>query len=107
MSYTSADVSGIGFNDSVLETKSRENSFVSVVHQIVTFSGSIEVDVKTVCVFHDEFATAHQTKSRPDFISVLCLNLVKIFRQIAITLNVFADNICDNFFVSGTEAERM
>ena len=55
--------------------------------------------MKGIGVFHHEFARAHHTKTRADFITEFGLNLIKIKRQLLVAANFRAGNVGNHFFV--------
>jgi hypothetical protein len=101
----SPDIAGISFNDSEVETQTREDRLVGVVHQIVVDQCTLFVRVERVRIFHYEFAAAHQTKTWTNFIAIFRLDLIETCRQIAIRFDVVSNIIGDDLFVGGTQTE--
>ena len=82
-----------------------ENTLVGCAHVLV-FAFQIDVvQVKTVGIFHQEFASAHHPETRTDFIAEFGLDLVQVYRQLAITVDVATDQIGDHFFMRRAEHE--
>ena len=61
--------------------------------------------MKAVGILHQEFAPAHHPETRPDFVAELGLNLVEVHRQLAITADIAAHQIGDDFFMRRPEHE--
>jgi hypothetical protein len=55
--------------------------------------------MERVGVLHDEFAAAHDAKTRPYLVAELQLDLIEIDRQLAIALQFAPRNVGDHLFV--------
>src|SRR5699024_7226410 len=60
--------------------------------------------VERVGVLHDEFTRPHDAETRTDFIAELGLDLVIIYRQLPITVDVLLDEAGYDFLVRRAEA---
>ena len=57
--------------------------------------------MKGIGILHDKFSAAHQTEAGPNLIAELCLDLVKIDRQLAIGAQQVCGEGRDHLFVGG------
>ena len=105
MRARSADGARIRGNRAIAQAKAREDASICVVHILVLAFQVVEVGVKRICVLHDKFARAHDTKARPYFVPEFGLNLVQIQRQLPVGANVLSRNIGDDFFVGWPKTE--
>ena len=61
--------------------------------------------MERVGVLHQEFAGAHDAEARTDLVAKLGLNLIVVDRKLAVTLEVVARDVGDDFLVRGAQAE--
>ena len=84
MRKASANAATICLDSTGFQSQAIKNSLISVVHGLVTIGHTLCIGIKGIGIFHNEFACAHDTESRPNLISKLGLNLVQVERQLAI-----------------------
>ena len=80
MGKASANAATVCLDSTGFQSQAIKNSLISVVHGLVTTGHTLCIGIKRIGVFHNEFARAHDTKPRPNFISKLGLNLVQVER---------------------------
>ena len=73
-----ADGAAVGGHGAVTQPEAVKNLAVGSRHHLVAGFGGGLVAVKAVGVLHDEFAPAHQAKTRPAFVAEFGLYLVEI-----------------------------
>ena len=95
----------IGSNGAVAQAKTIKDFAVSRRHILITGFGAGCVFIKTVSVFHDEFAPAHQAKTRAAFVTKFGLDLIQIFRQLFIAFELLPRDVSDHFFTGGLDDE--
>ena len=100
-----ADGAAVGGYHAKLEAQAGEDTAVGLAHGFVGDFQRGLVDVKRVGIFHDELACPHHPEAGPDFIAKLRLDLVVDHWELAIALDLAAENVGDHFLVSGAEAE--
>ena len=100
-----ADGAAVGGHGAVAQAEAVKNLAVSRRHHLIAGLGRSLVAVKAVGILHDEFAPAHQTKTRPAFVAELGLDLVKILGQLLVAADVLAHHVGDDFFAGGLHHE--
>ena len=83
---------------SVAQSKAVENLAISLRHHLVTGLGRHLVAVKGIGILHDELAPTHQAKAGPTLVAELGLDLVKVFGQLLIALDLVACNVRHHLF---------
>ncbi len=81
----------------------REDAGVGVIHFLVADLRGFVAHVETVGVLHDELARAHQAEARADFVAEFHLDLIKVFRKLAVRVDLGRDEERDDFLVRGAE----
>jgi hypothetical protein len=100
-----ADRAGIGSDGTELQSETSEYARIGVEHVAVFALQVIETAVERVPVLHQEFAAAHDTETRPDFVAKLDLYLVEVHGQLAVALHLLAYDIGNHLFVRRTNDE--
>src|SRR5690625_147886 len=100
---TSTHHPGISLNDHIIQAATGKKCFISLPHRRINLGRFLIIYVKAVTILHQKFPRAHQSKTRPDFISEFHLDLVKILRKIPIARNLVADQRSDDFLVRRPE----
>ena len=59
MTVISADLTRVGQNGAIFNTAFRKDTTVCVIHRFITLNHAFTINVKRVCILHDEFTTAH------------------------------------------------
>ena len=98
-----ADDAGVGLDGESLQTTALEDARVGIVHLAVAGGGRLVADIEAVGVLHDELARAHQTEARADFVAELDLDLVEIFRELAVGADLVGGERGDDLLVRGAE----
>ena len=78
---------------------------VRLVHGVVSGLQRRLVDVERVRVLHEELARAHHAEARPALVAEFHLDLVEVRRQLAVTLELVARDVGDDFLVRRPQAE--
>ena len=100
-----ADGAAVGLDRAELDAEAREDALVGLEHPPILAVGIRIVDVEGVAVLHDELAAAHQPEARADLVAELRLDLEQVDRQLLVALDDLADDVGDDLFVRGAEAE--
>ena len=98
-------VAGVCFNGPEVQLHSAQNTLVAVVHFLI---GGIEtglVEMEGIAIFHDELASTHDPKPWTSFVAKFSLNLIKIYRQLSLGLDLSAKNVGYDLFVGRAKAE--
>ena len=101
----SSDSARIRFYRAKCQSASCKDLVISIVHFLIALIQTFIISVEGISVFHNKFTTSHQSKARSCFISVLCLDLIKIHRKLTVGRNVVANDICKDFFVCWAQAK--
>ena len=80
LAHVSANGAAVCGHGPVTQAKAVEYRAIGFGHGLVTALGTVQITVKAVRVLHDEFAPAHQAKTRTALIAEFGLDLVEIFR---------------------------
>src|SRR5688500_9180678 len=88
-----------------METKARKNALISGIHLIVGLLQRGLIDMKRIGIFHDEFTRSHHAKAWTAFVAKFGLDLVDIYRQLFVTVELIAHKIGDIFFMGRSKAE--
>ena len=78
---------------------------VSFEHLFIGAVRRRAVYIERVCILHDELAAAHQSKTWPDLVAKLGLDLVEIERHLAIAFYLPSHHVGNNFFMGWAHAE--
>src|SRR6056297_1242931 len=78
MGRTAANRTTIGFYRTKMQATTLENITIGLIHFLVGEISTGIVKVKRIGILHNEFAPPHETKTRPDLIAKLGLNLIQI-----------------------------
>ena len=105
MGVAAADGAGVRLDRPEGQAASGKDLFISLVHDPVTFVQSGVIPVEGVSILHDEFTAAHQSESGAGFVSVFCLDLIEVHRQLTVGRDVVSDDISEDLLVSRPEAE--
>ena len=65
--------------------------------------GGIDIAVKAVGVFHGEFTPAHQAKAGPALIPEFGLDLVEVFGQLLVALDLLSHDVGHHLFAGGLD----
>ena len=91
----------VGRDGAVGQAKAVKNTAIGLCHDLVAGFGAGLVTVKAVGVFHDELTPAHQAKTGTPFVAKLGLNLVEVFGQLLVALDVLARDVGHHLFAGG------
>jgi hypothetical protein len=105
MREAAADRPAVGLDRPELHAEAAEDPLVGLEHPPVLSVRVRIVHMERVAVLHDELAAPHQPEARADLIAELVLDLKQVDRQLLVALDDLADDIGDDFLVSGSEAE--
>src|ERR1039457_6451174 len=93
------DRAGIGLYNAKIQPHTLKHTRVGGAHRGVALRQRAFVGMERVGVLHDEFAAAHDAKTRPYLVAELQLDLIEIDRQLAIALQFAPRNVGDHLFV--------
>ena len=99
------DSAAVGRHGAVPQAKAVEDGAVSRGHGLIAEFGRFQVAVKTVGIFHDEFARTHHAKTRAAFVAELGLYVVKIARQLFVTFDLLARDVGHHLFAGRLDDE--
>ena len=100
-----ADIAGVRLNSPKLQLHSGEDALIASVHFIVGDVKAGLIQVKRIGIFHREFPGPHHTETRPAFIAKLGLNLVKVYRQLFVAVNLASEQIGYHLFMGRAETK--
>jgi hypothetical protein len=100
-----ADGAGVGRDRAVLQAEAVEDLAVGRVHVVVAAAGGIDVTVEGVGVLHRELAAAHQAEAGPALVAELGLDVIEIFRQLAVAAQLLAGDVRDDLLACGLHDE--
>ena len=103
MRRLAAHRAGIRFNFEYVESGSAESREIRVDHGLISLHERGFVGVERIRVFHDEFASPHQTEPGTDFVAEFHLNLVQVQRQLPIAVDFAGDQIGDRLFMRAAQ----
>ena len=86
-------------DDHILQSAAVEDAAVGVVVFLVRDIEPRGVDIKGVCVFHDELTHSQQSRLGTRLVAKLGLNLIPDLRQLLITAELFARDVGHDFFM--------
>ncbi len=98
-----ADRAGVGLHRDRLQAEARERAQVGDEHLVVGVPCARLVEIERIGVLHQEFARAHDAEARPHLVAELPLDMIEIERQIAVALDVRAENLGDHLLVGRPE----
>ena len=99
-----ADGAVIGQHRAVIKAEAVEDAAVGVVHVLIGRLQARFVKVEGVGVFHQEFASAHHAKARPDFVAEFGLDLIDVQRQLFVAGQIATHQVGDDFFMRRPQA---
>jgi hypothetical protein len=103
--HAATDRAGIRLDRPEREVHSPADGGVGVVHPTISPLEARLVEVKRICVLHDEFTGTHHPEAGPNLVPELGLNLVVVDRELPIALQIAAGDVGDDFLVSRPETE--
>ena len=99
MRGAAADGAGVGVDRAELQAQAGEDARIRVVHRLVGLAQALGAEVEAVGVLHQELARAHHAEARADLVAELDLDLVEVDRQLAVTAQLAACDVGDDFLV--------
>ena len=96
-----ADGPGVRAHRAEGEPRAGEDARVGIEHGAIAGRERGRIEVEGVSVLHEELARAHDTKARPHLVTELGLDLVEVYRQLAVALKLAPGDIGDHFLVRG------
>ena len=78
---------------------------VRLAHGVVAGLQPLLVEVERIRVLHEEFARPHHAEARAALVAEFHLDLVEVRRQLAVTLEIVARDVGDDFLVRRPQAE--
>ena len=99
------DSAGVGIDHPIFQTAGLKDLAVGIAHLLITVVGTLFGRIERVGILHNKFTTTHQTEPRTNFITKLGLDLIEINRQLAIRLDVTANNIGNHLFMGRSHTE--
>ena len=105
MRAVSADGAGVGRNRTKGQAHALEDSNVGGIHRLVALAGGFDIAIERVRVLHRELAPAHHAEARPALVAKFGLDVIEIFRQRAVTAQLLARDVGDDFFAGRLDDE--
>jgi hypothetical protein len=99
MGHASTDHPVVCFDRAKIQPTPREDALVGLIHLLVAHPSAGVIPIKAVRIFHNEFASTHEAKPGPDFITKFGLDLVAVEGQLTIGADFAPEQIRDHFFV--------
>mmetsp|Transcript_53733 Transcript_53733/g.126540 ORF Transcript_53733/g.126540 Transcript_53733/m.126540 type:complete len:357 (-) Transcript_53733:266-1336(-) len=98
MRAVAADRAGVGRDGAVLQAEALEDAAVGRVHVVVAAAGGLDITVEGIGVLHRELAATHQAKARAALVAELGLDVIEVFRQLAVAAQLLAGDVGDDLF---------
>ena len=103
MRMISTHDAGIRLHRKRLNPASLKNAHIGIVHFLVTNQGSLVSGIEAISILHNKFARPHEAKTGANFISKLCLHLIKIDGQLPVGIKFYGSHGSDNLLVRGPQ----
>ena len=105
MGSATADRTGVSLYRAEIQPHTAEDFAVSGIHRVVGFLQRFLRGMERVSIFHQELTGAHHAETRANFIAELGLNLIKVQRQLFVRVQLIANQVSNDLFVSRPEDE--
>ena len=103
MAEIAADRPRVGLHGHRLQTHARERPQIGDEHAVIGLPRAIGVEIEGIGVLHQELAAAHDAEPRAHLVAELPLDVIEVFRQVAIGLHRIAEDLRDLLLVRRPE----
>ena len=105
MRTAAADRAGISLHRPEFQSAAAKYLRIGVIHLFIANFQTGRIAVERIEILHDEFATTHQAKPRPNLITILVLNLINEQRQLPVRTHILFYQRRHHFLMRGSQAK--